>query len=76
MSRSRKKAPVYKDPSNHSGKRQANRKFRRKVKENIFHEKEIPVIDEVLNYYSIVDFKTNGFKEKYSEEEVERLTRK
>lgn len=74
MSRSRKKEPVYKDPSNTQGKKTANRKLRRRVKQSIHHNDEtMPLLDEVMNAYDIVDFKTRTTE---GEEEIKRAKRK
>jgi len=68
MSRSRKKEAVYKDPSNTKGKRFANRKFRRRIKQAVHNEDEtMPVIDEVMNQYDLVDFKFRAVKERDKE---------
>lgn len=68
MSRSRKKQAVYKDPSNTDGKKFANRKLRRKVKQALQREDEdMPLLDEVMNQYDVCDFKVFG--DKYRDEE-------
>lgn len=76
MSRSRKKEPIEKDPSNTKGKKIANRKFRRSVKQALHHEDElIPLHREVMNTWDVVDFKINGHKMK-DKDEVEQMKRK
>lgn len=75
MSRSRKKEPVYKDPSNTKGKAFANRKLRRRIKQAIHNEDEMPLLDEVMNAYDIVDFKYRGNKEE-NLDEYQKLKRK
>jgi len=75
MSRSRKKEAVYKDPSNTRGKRFANRKFRRRINQAIHNEDEtMPVMDEVMNQYDLVDFKVRAKKSRDGEyyEKVKR----
>lgn len=68
MSRSRKKQAVYKDPSNTEGKKFANRKLRRKVKQSIHNEDEtMPLLDEVMNQYDIIDFKFMADKKRDGE---------
>lgn len=58
MSRSYKKEVVYKDPSNTEGKKHANRKLRRKLKQAIHNEDEnMPLHMEVMNQYDVCDFK-------------------
>ena len=75
MSRSRKKEPVNKDPSNTKGKKTANRKLRRRVNEAIHHGADtMPLLDEVMNVYDIVDFKVKGYNRKKNEQE--KLKRK
>lgn len=76
MSRSRKKEPIAKDPSNSQGKRFASRKYRRSIKQSIYHEKEImPLEKEVTNTWELVDFKSNGHTPRYSGD-PEKLKRK
>lgn len=76
MSRSRKKEPVYKDPSNTEGKKFANRKLRRKTKISLHKEDEtMPLLNEVMNAYDVVDFKIMGHKMK-DKNFVEKLRRK
>lgn len=68
MSRSRKKQAVYKDPSNTQGKKFANRKLRRKVKQALHNEEDdMPLLDEVMNQYDVVDFKIFGDKDRDGE---------
>lgn len=58
MSRSFKKNAVSKDPSNTEGKKIANRKLRRKVKQAIHNEDDdMPLLDEVMNQYDVCDYK-------------------
>ena len=76
MSRSRKKHSVHKDPSNSQGKRLASRRYRRSVKQSIYHEKEImPLEKEVTDTWSVVDFVIRGNKKK-DPEYYEQLKRK
>lgn len=76
MSRSYKKEPIEKDPSNTKGKKFANRKLRRRVKDAIYREEEqMPLHMEVMNQWDIIDYTTNGHKMK-DKEEVERMKRK
>lgn len=76
MSRSRKKEAVYKDPSNTKGKKFANRKLRRSVKQAIHNEEEqMPLHHEVMNTYDIIDFKERG-RESRDKERYEKLKRK
>lgn len=57
MSRSFKKEVITKDPSNTDGKKFANRKLRRRTKQAIHNEEEnMPLHDEVMNQYNIVDY--------------------
>jgi hypothetical protein len=63
MSRSYKKNPVFKDPNNKWGKRQANKRQRKRTKESIHHEKDsMPLLKEVFNTYNFVDFKHTEFE--------------
>lgn len=65
MSRSRKKEPIYKDPSNTKGKKIANRKLRRRVKQALHNdEDQMPLLDEVMNAYDVIDFKFRADKER------------
>lgn len=58
MSRSKRKEPVYKDPSNTKGKKFANRRHRRSIKQAIHHEDELmPESKEITNSYDVIDFK-------------------
>jgi hypothetical protein len=66
MSRSRKKEPVFKDPSNTEGKKFANRKLRRRVKQAIHMEDDtMPLLDEVMNQYDLIDFKVRKSGDTY-----------
>lgn len=76
MSRSRKKHPIEKDPSNTKGKIIANRKLRRKVKQAIHNDEEqMPLHMEVMNQWDIIDYTTNGHKID-DVEQVKRMKRK
>jgi len=76
MSRSRKKEPVYKDPSNTEGKKTANRKLRRRTKQAIHHHDDVmPLLDEVMNAYDIIDFKVKGYSSN-DKSNIDRLKRK
>lgn len=76
MSRSRKKYSLRKDPSNSKGKRLASRRYRKNVKQSIYHEKEImPLEKEVTNTWDVVDFIERGNKKK-DIEHYEQLKRK
>jgi hypothetical protein len=75
MSRSRKKEPVYKDPYNSRGKKTANRNLRRKIKDAIHHGNDnMPLLDEALNAYNIVDFKYKAYDQDFAEQK--RVKRK
>jgi hypothetical protein len=75
MSRSIKKEPVYKDPNNKKGKVNANRKLRRLIKKVISSGKEtMPMLEEVMNTYDIVDFKIKGYN--LDRESSDKLKRK
>lgn len=76
MSRSYKKEPIEKDPSNTKGKKIANRKLRRRVKQAIHNEEEqMPLHMEVMNQWDIIDYKTNGHTMD-DKEQVDRMRRK
>jgi len=76
MSRSYKKQPIKKDPSNTKGKIIANRKLRRRIKQAIHNDEEqMPLHMEVMNQWDIVDYTTNGYKMN-DVEEVKRMKRK
>ena len=76
MSRSRKKEPFEKDPNNSQGKKFANRKLRRAVKQALHNEEEIfPALKEVMNTYDLVDWSTNGHTLS-NKDDAENLKRK
>ncbi len=73
MSRSRKKVPIRKDPSNSKGKKVANRKLRRRVKEAIhFDHDTMPLLSEVEDSRNFLDFREEGFTDKKLAEKLKR----
>jgi hypothetical protein len=66
---------VFKDPSNTDGKKFANRKLRRRVKQAIHNEEEdMPLHMEVMNQYDLIDFKETGYRK--DDDEKKRMKRK
>ena len=58
MSRSKKKA-VHKD-HNKGMKRMANKALRAATREALHHEKEMPVMNDVINQYDVCDYRFFG----------------